>query len=240
MTVVKRHSMFYHIIFFSLLSLLMVHISQALSVEKSALSFALLKDFLSNSHLLLVLFGLLILFSFFLSKFSLYLYYSSSIVTSFVLFNLLYQDFNKSILLINFFYIIIIYSLGQVWHQVLSLACYNTRLSGNAINDKTLIKIKVNLQTQHKTTHSGFLTNWDESSCFVTLEKEGQKHLKGLVDVIVNYNGQEFKNSGQIVSRLNQQGVGVLFHENKKNKFNWQGFYSIMEEMSFTPRYLTH
>ena len=238
MRIIRRYSMFYCVVFYSLLSILSAHVAVALLMETSAFNIYLLYDFMKSSYFIILLFGLFVISAISYSKWSLYLYYAAFLATLFFLLASLYQDFNKAVLFIIFFYCTLSYFLGQGWKQALYLACYNPYMSEKNLDDSILIKIGARVKTEDNQTCEGLLANWDEMSCFVRFKNEGRCNFRGNVKVITEYNGREFEAWGKIVSSVESRGIGIIFDTSGEKKFNWQSFYNIMDEISFTPEYL--
>ena len=238
MQIVKRHSMFYNVIFYSLLSLLTIHVSLALLTEASAFNLSLFYELFESFSLIALLFALFVISAIFHLRLSLYLYYLASLcAVCFLLFSL-YGNFNKAVLFVIFAYSILAYFLGQGWKQTLYFACYNSNLSDKGIDDAISLKMRVRIEIEKGKVYEGFLTNWDEMGCFIRWKDKNVEKLKGSVRAITEYNGKEFTNRGKIVSCVENKGIGIIFDINREKKFNWQDFYNIMEEMSFTPEYL--
>ena len=238
MQIIKRHSMFYNVIFYSLLSILTIHVALALLAEVSAFNLSLFYELFESFSLIASLFALLVISAIFHLRLSFYLYCLASLcAVCFLLFSL-YGNFNKAVLFVIFFYCILAYFLGQGWKQTLYFACYNPNLSDKGIDDAISLKMRVRIEIEKAKVYEGFLTNWDEIGCFVRWKDNNVEKLRGSVKVITEYNEREFKNRGKIVSCVGDKGIGIIFDINREKKFNWEDFYNIMEEISFTPEYL--
>ena len=241
MQIIKRHSMFYNVVFYSLLSILTVHVTLALLMEMSAFNIALFyEQFKSSSFimLLIMLFALFVISAMSYSKISLYLYYLASLAMVGFLLVSLYGNFNKAVLFIIFFYCVLAYFLGQGWKQTLCFACYNPHISDKDLDYPTPLRINAKIKIKKDKVYESFFTNWDEISCFVRFEDKNEDKLRGNVKIIAEYNGRQFENWGKIVSCVKNKGIGIIFDMNRGKKFNWRDFYNIMEEVSFTPEYL--
>ena len=68
--------------------------------------------------------------------------------------------------------------------------------------------------------------------------ERSRKNFFGPVKIQTEYNGKKFENEGKIVSRVENQAIGVIFKIDEEKRFNWEDFYKIMDETSFTPEYL--
>ena len=238
MQIIKRHSMFYNVILYSLLSILTVHVAMALLTEVSAFNLSLFYELRESFFLIILLFTLFVILAIFYSKFSFYLYYLASFYTVGFLLYSLYGNFNKAVLFVIFFYCILAYFLGQGWKQTLHFACYNPNLSDKDIEDPLCLRMRARIEIEKGNVYEGFLTNWDEMGCFVRFKDENLDKFRGSINVITEYNGREFCNRGKIVSSAENKGIGIIFDKDREKKFNWRNFYNIMEDISFTPEYL--
>ncbi|MCY4644747.1 MAG: hypothetical protein OXB88_09035 [Bacteriovoracales bacterium] len=220
------------------MSIITIYVAMAFSKETSSFSVYLFYEFIQSYSTIFLLFVVFIIFAVRYSKYSIYFYSIASFVTAFILLAYIYENFNKAILFIIFFYCVLAYFLGQGWKQVLSFSCYNPNMLKNELDDPISIKIKVKVTLKDEMIHEGVLTNWDEISCFVHLGGKIEEKLYGQLKIQTEYNGKVFENEGKIVSRVANQGIGVIFNIDEEKRFNWQDFYKIMDEASLTPQYL--
>ena len=241
MRIAVRYGMFYSVAIYSLLSILTVHVAVALTAETSAFNLNLFYDFVVSCYPIILFFSLFIVTAVFYSKISSYLYYAAVLTTISFLLVSLYEDFNKAVLLIIFFYSVLSYFLGQGWKQTLYLACYNPCISDEDIDDATSLRIGVRIGFHGDVQdYEGLLTNWDEVSCFIRFIDREPDVYRGDVKVMTEYNGKDFLSWGKIVSYTGRSGIGIVFDVSEKKRFSWKDFYSIMDEISFTPEYLVH
>ena len=177
MRIVSHHSALYNMISYCFLSVMTIYVAMAFSRETSALNIYFFYDFIKSHHLIFLLFGPFIIFALSYSKWSFYFYHLAFFITAALLFTYLYENFNKVILFIIFFYCVLAYFLGQGWKQILGFSCYNPNILKNEIDDPIYIKIEVKVQMREKFVYEGILTNWDEISCFIQLDGEIEEKL---------------------------------------------------------------
>ena len=214
----------------------------ALQSEISAFNSAVFYELIRYPYFIAVVlfFGGFLISAIFYSKLSLYLYYMAFFTTLLFLLVSLYGNFNKAILFIIFFYCVLSYFLGQGWKQMLHFACYNAYVSSKNLDSPIAIGIEVSIETKDNKIYPGHLMNWDEMSCFIGFDYSHMDKLSGHVKIITKYNGKVFTNWAKVVSYVEGGGIGVIFDWDGANRFNWQDFYNILDEISFNPEYLIH
>ncbi len=230
------------ILFFSVMSFLILHIAHCLSTSMSAFSISALKDS-ANKYLIILPVVLASLYTVYIyKKISIKLLLLLCIFTSFYLVEPLVIELNKIILFMSFAYVIVSYFIYQNWSQALELACYNPRISQSYIDDPILSEIKIEIKTA-KNSLTGVLSNWDNISCFIHFDELIDKAFlkESMLDIEITHDNTLFLNKGRIVSLFGVKGVGVLFEKEKIGKeFDWEDFYRVSYEKGFMPEYLTY
>ena len=144
---------------------------------------------------------------------------------------LFYQTGDKVILLGAFFHLFISFLLYLLWKEELKSSVFNPNFYSNQLYKKDRYNFKVTVCDQAGKIHSGFLTNWDEYSCFLSLDENSKKNIRGLVKISMKFLGREFQAAGHIMTWY-ANGFGIRFEKKvKKNHetiLNWKDFYAII------------
>lgn len=216
------------------LSFLFLHVQIALIREISALNFSLIKINLFNLKEILVVIVLAIYSVLNLKKWSQFAYFLAvASVTGFTIF-LLSENFSKSILVALGLYLAIAYYFYQFLILELEEACYNPGFHEKHLFSPMLKKIEVTLKNNEE-VFQGYLTNWNENSCYIYLKEI--TNFKNLEEIIchVHFCDKNFESLAKITSlSKDQRGVGLRFIENKDETFNWESFYTITEQQGLT------
>ncbi len=171
-------------------------------------------------------------------RFAVFAFNFSILLVAFKVIEGLFIEFNKIILIATFFFAIISYFLYQLLDQHLSSANINPNYSTDDLFEPLLRKIPVEiLDSVH--SYKGYLTNWDNSGCFVFLE-EGKK-LTSPLKVTLRFQGRIFEEQGEVVAETpDLRGVGIKFENTIKSldKFNWAEFTDLIDELGFRPERL--
>lgn len=236
----RRQSLVWNMVFYCVLSLLFLHVILSLHLDVSAIHQERFKEFLLGNKYL-VGYTLLVIISFLkmhrLSKLLFPLLLGVIFIQSTIL---LFQDFDKLILLMTFFLILIGHFLHHMWGKELERSYYNPLISGQELNSFPVVPIKARcLDPKGREIGYGFLTNWDEEGCFIRFISPLQNKNKNVV-VEIEFEGRLFSQPGFVISSFGHfSGVGIRFHMNRPSHcaFNWKDFYGIIVDHGYLPTY---
>lgn len=172
-------------------------------------------------------------------RFALMAYQISIFSVGFKVFEGLFIEFNKIIVVAMFFYVIISYFLYQLMNNYLSMASINPNY-GDSDLFEPLLKEMPCFVSCGDTVIEGNLSNWDLDGCFIKL-KSSSKKLPRKLEVRVIFGGREFVQHGEVVAGTRDlTGIGIKFERIKKdlNVFNWSEFMEIVQELGFKPERL--
>lgn len=143
----------------------------------------------------------------------------------------------------NSLFLVVSFYLYLLWEVELNEPIYNPLFSTNHLDffPKYIIKIKIINNKFPETTYDGFLTNWNDASCFIKLmiplKLEGNKIM-----LVTELNNRKFEHGGEIVTILdNHLGIGVSLNLSTQAipyKFNWFELFSALDDMGYLPKYL--
>ena len=234
--IIHRSSSIWNIIVFTLLSIFFLFAQDAIIHDKSALNFLYLKAFIINSKFLVgfTLFTIISIFS--MRKSSRYLYSLQAACIIGLIIKDLFYDFDKFIILMLFIYILFSYYFYILLSLELKRAFVNPGFSTNELFDPMLKKIKCTLTLKDE-QFEGYLSNWDEYSCFMSL-KLLQNPTERTGRLVIFYDDHEFSQSAQVATMALGYGVGVKFLAEDNNLFNWNEFNKIINDLGFNVEYL--
>lgn len=257
MKILYRNTLVWNLILFVMFSLLLVHIASAVSYEESAFSTELARKSLLDNKWLVGFLALTGLAIFRLNKLSKLLFATSTLFVIGNCIQMLTFNFNKILLILIFFYILISYFYYQFLKIELAESYYNANFYKNRLFDPMLYKIKCTIEFGNKSTKNvnqnnvvnAHLTNWNENGCFVILSEQASSEevaesssmpkLKGKVLVNFVIDGKKFQNSGLVVSQIfKSEGIGIKFYDESNSIYNWDNFYKIIENQGLTPEYV--
>ena len=232
MKVISRSLILWNIILFAVLSIVFFHVSGSHVLNLSAFTFEFYNQAKSLYIIISVLAGFLFLSAFFVVRSSKLFFALLVLSVSSVVIMQLSDDFSKLILVILFVYLVVSYYYYQFLGVEVNQSCYIKNFSDDYLFEPMLHRINVNLEWNEESAE-GFLTNWDENSCFVKLNEN--KRLPSYVKIKVYINDEVFEDSAKVVSRLgNGRGYGLKF-KYKKSKQAWAEFINYSNEMGYLP-----
>ncbi len=171
-------------------------------------------------------------------KYSMWAYRLCAFLITYKVIEGLFIEFNKIIVVALFFYTVISYFIYQLLLQYFTLARINPNYLISDLFGPLLQKIPCEITWEGKIT-SGFLTNWDESGCFIYLDEAVKVPAK--VHIRISFHGRDFQQEGEVVAHsVDFRGVGVKLDQTGKDlkTFNWSEFIELIEELGFQPRRL--
>jgi hypothetical protein len=238
----KRSKLTWHLILYKLLSLYFLHVILCLSKDVSALDKNLLIQTLSYFKFTVFLFFISLISIWNFSKISQYLLSIFIFVINLNIIVILFNGFDKFILFLLFQHCIFSYFYYLYWVNDLNIAAFNPNASPNDLYPDPLYKINcVVVDKISKKTCLGFITNWDQDTCFVLLKNDG-RNLNKFVNLSIQLDGIDFSSNAMIVSRFNSLGIGLnLFKDNsiiQDNNLDWFNLYKILKERGITPKHL--
>ena len=143
-----------------------------------------------------------------------------------------YETNSKIVLLGTCFYGIFALFLNLLWYEELNSCMFNPNFYDNQLYKKNKYNLNVKIQQSNGDEYEGFLTNWNEYSCFIYVtNKDKIKALTGLVKITVFLLEKDFHTTGKIMTRyFNGLGILLLKDRNKNTEnLNWNDFYAIIE-----------
>jgi hypothetical protein len=226
------------LIFFLFFSTFYLQIVYSIHHGVSALDFVSFSRILQGMPVLLGLFAVTLITIFraqdiskgFFIFFVAHIFYSS--------FSLFFLSFNKTILVLNFIFILTAFYFFLFWYLELEEAIYRPGFSNYQIGRKTEYDFNVVLESANGKTVPAVLSNWDENGCFLLPVDDLTSVNKGKCLLKINYENRDFQEPGEVVTRYGI-GRGVRFYfKNKKgvDHHGWKEFYAIIRDRGFSPR----
>ncbi|MFZ4712837.1 MAG: hypothetical protein ACOYL6_03945 [Bacteriovoracaceae bacterium] len=141
---------------------------------------------------------------------------------------------DKVLLGLIFFEVLISFYFYLLWNEELNLACHNPDFTLYDLDPESFHQIQASLIVKDSRCEA-ILSNWDDQSCFVKLVNPIS--LTGEVKLEIVYDGQNFEESGKIVSEYGDfKGVGIKWNlKQQTDKFNWKNFYEVIYERGILP-----
>lgn len=231
--VVKRTTVIKNIIAFVVLSLVFLHIVLSISKGVSAKSFEMLMSNI-NAYKPLMALALVTVFSLInakrVSRLFLSIFCISVVSITFIIF---LESYDKFILIYNFIYLLSSYYFYSLFTLEMKEAFYEPGYKLSEIGNRKPYEFKVFIEDKSQTKFEGYISNWNNSSCFIGLNKKGPI-INGEVKVIFEYANRKFEQSGQVVTRY-ENGYGVKFLEvENSTKHNWESFYAIIHDRGYS------
>ncbi len=115
-------------------------------------------------------------------------------------------------------------------------AYLNPKYTEHELFDPMLYKIRASVLFEGEVKGEGYLTNWDEVSCFIYTSEV----LEGNVDTVrIDFDGCEFFQDAKIASKGINGGIGLKFMRNGSDTIlNWGEFIKIISDQGFQVEYL--
>lgn len=239
MKIHSRSSIIYYVLLFSALCPYLVHLSHSLVSGSSAIDKTLLVNF-SQEYLSLIILSLVcIVFTWRMSTYTKWLVALQSLICLVYSMNAALAEFNKVVLIMDFFFLVTAYYLLMVYHSEIESAAYNPLYVKSTIGQRSEFDLPATLKANSNEIH-GQLTNWDEQGCFVSLNMNESltPNLGPLVELETRIDGVHFQQTGKIVSSF-EGGVGIRFTIDNRNiyeGYNWNEYFKIIDHRGFVPR----
>jgi hypothetical protein len=229
--IVRRSQILINIVIFMIFSFLFIHGQIALYQEVSAIKFSLFKINLKSLYYIA---GLLIITSLGvlrLKTWAKYTFFLSVLVVIFFTIRIQLYDMSKISMLLLFFYVIASYYFYNFLGEELNEPCYVPAYRDDELFDPMLKKLNCQVSIGNK-LHDGYLTNWNDHSCFIKF-KEKAPIIPKKVQFKTNFQGRVFECEGTVVSKAsNQEGIGLYFYirDDEGLAFGWRDFYQVLNE----------
>lgn len=239
MKIHSRPTIVYYVVLFSALAPYFVHLSNSLQNGTSALDRTLFLSFLEENILLFSLSLISIFFAWKMSGVTKILMSLLSVVCLVSSMSIALIDFNKVILIMDFFFLVTTYYLMMVFSGEISSASYNPLYVKSTIGQRSEYDLPCSVKLATQEIH-GVLTNWDEQGCFISLEVNDSllPNLDPTLEVETRIDDIHFNQNGRIVSSF-EGGIGIRFSINAKlssEGYNWSEYFKIIDHRGFTPR----
>ncbi len=158
-------------------------------------------------------------------------------ITSIIIQNL-FQDFNKFILTMLFVFLIFSYYFFVALALELAKASLNPNFEKDELFEPMLHKLDVIIESGELKIE-GYLTNWDESSCFVVFSQEAQLNSNTSIELELNYDGHRFHQSGKISTVIYNKGIGINFLNSQKEKVSgWSEYFDRISDLGYKMEHL--
>jgi len=242
MKIIHRSSIIWNLILFMLLSFMFIYLQKAIYLERSAFSLEFLKMTLVEN---IYLFSTLILTSLLIYNLKkvckLFYVFSVLFVSVYSIINI-FEEFSKLILVVLFVYFLLSYYFYFLLKSDLNLSFYNPSYDEKNLFDPMLFKMKCSLNYKvaaKDESVSGYLTNWDDVGCFISLNSELPKNAT-VKRLQISFDNQNFEDNVKVVTLLkNRKGLGIKFNTNKTNNiFNWNELNKIITDMGISVEYV--
>ncbi len=231
----KRSIVLNNLLMFILSSIVFVHIMESFSLGVSAINKDRITSFFINHFWIVSLMFVTLLSVLKMAHFSRYLiaiFFSLVIYSSFTTFLL---NFDKLILTYIFIYIAVSGYFILFWVLEMKESVYCPRYVKGHIKYKSLHSLEVQIEQDGK-TFTGFLTNWDIGTCFVSM-KDLIDIRFGVLNFKVEFEGYVFSQSAELITSYdNGAGFRFLNSKDERDNHNWNDFYTILKDRGYKAR----
>ncbi len=239
MKIHSRPLIVYYVVLFSALAPYFVHLSYSLQNGTSAIDRTFLITFVRENVSLFALSLISIIFAWKLSSLTKFLVSFLAVVCLIYSMSIALVDFNKVILIMDFFFLVTAYYLMMVFSGEISSASYNPLYVKSTIGRRSEYDLPCSVKLATQEIH-GTLTNWDEQGCFISLEVNDSllPNLEPTLEVETRIDDIHFNQNGRIVTSF-EGGIGIRFSINTKlssEGYNWSEYFKIIDHRGFTPR----
>jgi hypothetical protein len=150
----------------------------------------------------------------------------------------LFLDFNKLVLLVLFFHIVISYGFYQLLTWTYSRAAFSPNFRSDNLYTPMGRVIESELAIDSQILN-GRLTNWDEDGAFFWLEDSIPKNAQDLL-VKVKWENHVFQAKGTIVSATwDGKGIGIEWADTSvKTEEGWNNLMALFSDYGYDPRLL--
>lgn len=238
--VLKRSRLTKNLLLYLPLCIFFIHIVESLSQGKSALSLAEIFSLVDTHRPLLIFLPFVFTSIFYVKKLSrvlLLLFLGGVFVQSISPF---FKEYDKIILLLNFFFIVVSYHFYLFWDLELKDALYRPGFTKNDLVECYPYDLDVTVKTESGKPLKGQLTNWNPGSCFVALDVDNKNSFffkrPQRVILELTIEGKKFESSGEILTAY-YNGLGIKLDKRDKKSYlpSWEDFYAIIDQRGLKP-----
>lgn len=150
----------------------------------------------------------------------------------------LFLDFNKLVLFVLFFHVVISYGFYQILTWTYSRASFTPNFTEDSLHPPMGRQIPVEVKLG-ETNAMGRLTNWDAEGAFIWLDEKLTARAR-IGDVRVTWEGHHFEAKGTIVSGTwDGRGVGIEWKNVPVEKEEgWSNLMALFNDYGYDPRLL--
>lgn len=237
MKVVRRSMILWNLIIFVILSMAFFHVGGSDLNKVSSFSYSNF-GLMKTSYLVLGVVSTLALFSLFLvsklSKFTFVILVST--VFTLTVINLTFS-FSKLILVLLFFYLVLSYFYYQFLILELNQASVNSGYTKRNLFEPMLYKINCEVELPDGKMIAGYLTNWDDTGCFLKLAEKLKLPKK--FKFYIRIENEEFTDLATVVAKIGDDlGYGLKFDTREIKKFSWNQCVQYINELGYKPEIL--
>ena len=230
MKILKRNYGHRNLILFLILSLAYLQAVYSLSVGRSFFSLASLQSFFKSHYFILVIAvvtGFMVINIKKYSELMLLICLTSIVGKNFIL---LSGSFNKLTLILSFLYLVFAFYFFVTWELEVSLASFNPCFSIHDLEKESRFRIQARIYTNDDKAVgvNALVTNIDEHSCFLLLNKEASLSLNPSAKFYLEsvYEGIHFRNQVRLVSAYDR-GFGFVFEKSSDTRVSWSELYKV-------------
>lgn len=150
----------------------------------------------------------------------------------------LFLDFNKLVLLVLFFHVVIAYGFYQLLTWTYARAPFTPNFTPDTLHTPMGKTIDVEVKSGEHLI-KGRLTNWDEDGAFIWLEEKISKSIPR-VSVSIVWEGHRFEAKGTIVSGTwDERGIGIEWrHSIVETENGWKNLMAVFSDYGYDPKLL--
>jgi hypothetical protein len=230
MKVDKNDFTFRNILLFILSSIIFYLGIHAVALEISVLSIKYIKMTWKSDLIVYVLMLLSFYSVFTFKKYSQYAVLAFLTVVALKAFGLLFLNFNKLILALDFLYLLFAFYFFSLWEVFVLSASYNPKFEQIDLEKDVRFDIFGSLLTlENELVAEVCLTNIDDNTCFAMISNEAlmTPNFKVIYLLKFSYMGTSFKSKVKIVSKYDR-GLGFTFENLKKKDLrSLSGLYKV-------------
>lgn len=238
MKLFERSPIIFNLMSFLILSVFYIHVLHSLNEGCTAFNFQFLHKFLLTNKWLLVFLLTTLISVYFLKSASRFLVFAFVFFVGISGFIIFFDKFDKILLVLNFFYVLIGAYFVLLWASEVADVLYTPAYSLSQMGKKTFYNLEIEIE--HLDTgviRSGYMTNWDLHAVFVVLDDVAAFSSREVL-VRIHFEGLVFKEYGLVMTRYGN-GYGIKFVKNKhlqeNSAWGWSDFYTIIGDRGYMP-----
>jgi len=231
--IVRQSFNIYSVLLFTILSYILLYIVNSIALGESALSLMSFKAFTLANLYLLGLLALTVVLVWKVEKHSHFFYLAFHMFLIFQFVMSFIESQNKIILIIIFLFMVHVYLFLLTLNAEINSASNNPLYLSNQANLFFIKKLFVTIYSIDG-VYEGYLTNWNDHSCFIHLPTLEGEYPSGKIRLITKHFGKEFVGHGVISSRY-AEGIGIRFIEEQEEVYNWKLLTGILNKKGIMP-----